>query len=302
VNFRIKIPNSLIIIDILTLFLILAITFIPSSAVRIVLGLPFLLFFPGYTLVAALFSKKEGMDFLERLALSFGMSIAVTALIGLGLNYTPWGIRLQPVIYSISIFIILMSIIALVRNNFRQSIREIKVIIPRWEGSRLNKSLTVVLIIFIFCALAVLGYTVAKPQTGEKFTEFYILGNAGKAENYPTQFTLTQDKVTGVSYDGGMTLVTDGLGKIKMGIVNHEQQPVTYRTAILIDGQSIDIEYADKNLEQLDGIALRQGEKWEEEIGFAPLHPGKNQKVEFLLYKNGNSAPEDSLNLWINVQ
>ena len=53
--------NGLLIINILTIILILAIIFIPSSIVRIILGLPFLSFFPGYTLVAALFISKEEM-------------------------------------------------------------------------------------------------------------------------------------------------------------------------------------------------------------------------------------------------
>ena len=61
--------------------------------------------------------KKEGIDGVERVALSFGMSIAITALIGFGLNYTTSGIRLEPVLYSIFCFIIVMSAIALIRQK-----------------------------------------------------------------------------------------------------------------------------------------------------------------------------------------
>ena len=57
------------------------------------------------------------MDGIESIALSFGMSIAVTALIGLGLNYTSWGIRLEPVLYSIFAFIIILSAIAIIRRR-----------------------------------------------------------------------------------------------------------------------------------------------------------------------------------------
>ena len=113
---RIKILNGILIIDILSILLILSIAFIPSTVVRVILGLPFLLFFPGYVLVAALFVKKEGRDNLETVALSCVMSIAVVALIGFGLNYTPWGIRLEPVLYSIAGFIIVMSAVALTRQ------------------------------------------------------------------------------------------------------------------------------------------------------------------------------------------
>ncbi len=104
---KIKLPNDLIVIDILSILLVLAISFIPQSVVRTVLGLPFLIIFPGYVLVAVAFPRHENMDHIERFALSVGMSITCTALIGLGLNYSPWGIRMLPVLYSIFAFIMI---------------------------------------------------------------------------------------------------------------------------------------------------------------------------------------------------
>jgi len=35
--------------------------------------------------------SREGIDGIERVALSFGLSIAIVPLIGLVLNFTPWG-------------------------------------------------------------------------------------------------------------------------------------------------------------------------------------------------------------------
>ncbi|RLF96161.1 hypothetical protein DRN58_09965, partial [Thermococci archaeon] len=84
--------------------------------IRTVLGLLFILFFPGYSLIAVLFPRKEDIDGIERLALSFGLSIAVVPLIGLGLNYTPWGIRLNPILISISLFTILCLVAAFLRR------------------------------------------------------------------------------------------------------------------------------------------------------------------------------------------
>src|SRR3972149_42796 len=75
---------------------------IPSAKpARIILGLPFVLFFPGYALMAALFPRKDDIDPIERVALSLGLSIAVVPLIGLALNYSPWGIRLDPILASL---------------------------------------------------------------------------------------------------------------------------------------------------------------------------------------------------------
>ena len=88
---RLRIKNELIPLNLLVFILVVAIVLFPSNVLRIILGIPFLLFFPGYALMAALFPKREGMYGVERIALSFGLSIAVVPLIGLILNYTHWG-------------------------------------------------------------------------------------------------------------------------------------------------------------------------------------------------------------------
>jgi len=68
----IRVKNELIPLNLLAIALVAIIILFPSNVLRIILGLPFLLFFPGYTLVAALFTRKEGMGSVERVALSFG--------------------------------------------------------------------------------------------------------------------------------------------------------------------------------------------------------------------------------------
>jgi len=84
----------------------------PLIVTRWVLGSLFILFLPGYTLIEALFPKRSDLDSIERLALSIGLSLAVTPLIGLILNYTPWGIRLDPIVISLTIFTLTMSLLA----------------------------------------------------------------------------------------------------------------------------------------------------------------------------------------------
>ncbi len=88
-----------------------------TSPVRTILGIPMVLFLPGYALIAALFPRKNDLDGIERLALSFGLSIAVVPLIGLGLNFTPFGIRLVPILVSLSVFTLAMLLIAYLRRS-----------------------------------------------------------------------------------------------------------------------------------------------------------------------------------------
>jgi uncharacterized membrane protein len=318
---KLKMLHNLPAIVILSIFLILAITLIPDSWARIVLGLPFLLFFPGYVLVAALFVKpsaknqaaggqptlgeeavtpaKGGVDGIER--------IAVTALIGLGLNYTPWGIRLLPVLFSIFAFILILSGIAAFRqyrlDGYWHWLCEYNLKLPGWEGSRLNKALTVILVVAILGSIGTLIYTIAFPKVGERFSEFYILGLNGKAEQYPSNFLVARDNFSVISTRYGDTVapIKENYGRVILGIVNQEQQPTVYAVEIKIDGQTVNIHFQGQMFSRLEGIQLEQGAKWEQEIGFAPLHTGENQKVEFLLFKDGGTEVYNSLHLWVNV-
>ncbi|NOQ34054.1 MAG: DUF1616 domain-containing protein, partial [Methanosarcinales archaeon] len=91
-----RIPIDLALVITLTLACILFVLtpWLDETPVRVVLGLLLVLFLPGYSLIAALFPGKDDLDGIERIALSFGLSIAVVPLLGLGLNYTQYGIRL----------------------------------------------------------------------------------------------------------------------------------------------------------------------------------------------------------------
>jgi len=86
----------------------LAIYVLPSTyplvILRWIVGSIFVLFLPGYVTIQALFPEGKELDNIERFALTIGLSLAITPLIGLLLNYTPWGIRLDPIVAALSIF------------------------------------------------------------------------------------------------------------------------------------------------------------------------------------------------------
>ena len=79
-----------------------------AGPVRVPFAVVFLLFYPGYSLIAVLYGRKESVDIIERLALSFGTSIAVIPPIGWSLDYTLHGTMPTPVLVSVYGFIILM--------------------------------------------------------------------------------------------------------------------------------------------------------------------------------------------------
>ena len=88
----------------------------PLVYLRYVLGALFVLYLPGSMLIEALYSKAQDLEGLERVALSIGLSLAVVPLIGLVLNYTPWGIRLEPITASLVLFTEIMALVSLVRK------------------------------------------------------------------------------------------------------------------------------------------------------------------------------------------
>ncbi len=276
---KIKIRNELIPLNLLVLVLVAAIVLFPSTGLRIALGLPLLVFFPGYTLMAALFPQRGGVDVLARIALSFGMSIAVVPLLGLVLNYTPWGIRLEPILYSVASFILITSLIAwLRRKRLPQAERfdsEFQFGVPGWGGGIWDKVLSVILVIAILGALGMMGYAIATPKVGERFTEFYILGLGGQAADYPREIKVGEPE------------------RVTVGIVNHESEVVSYRVEVKIDGV--------KNNE-VGPVVLVNGQKWEGIISFTPNKVVDNEKVDFLLYNNDEAESSlKPLYLWINV-
>jgi len=88
----------------------------PFTYLRYVLGSLFVLFLPGYALIEALFPKKADLEGLERMALSIGLSLALVPLVGLALNYTPWGIRLDPIFASLALLTSALSFVAAIRK------------------------------------------------------------------------------------------------------------------------------------------------------------------------------------------
>jgi uncharacterized membrane protein len=260
-----------------------------ETVLRNILGLPLVLFLPGYALIAALFPAKSDLDGIERTALSFGLSIAVVPLIGLGLNYTPWGIRPLPILISLSIFTFAMCGLAYLRRAtlpeadafevpFRQMALELKAEILEKPEPGLDRALTVILVLSILLSVTTLVYVVITPKEGEHFTEFYILGPEGMADNYPTNYTLGES------------------GKVVVGVVNHEYRPVNYTMEVRLENKSLPLP------EDMQQVTLAHNETWEEPLMLTPPVEGKNMKLEFLLFnETEKNTPYRDLHLWINV-
>lgn len=279
---------DLVAIIALSILLALFIFLVPDNPGRIVLGLPFILFFPGYVLIGTLFPEKASLDLIERVALSFGVSIAIVPLIGFGLNYTPLGIRLVPILGSIILFNVMFSALAMWRRTSSDDPFQPfdpKALYSATKGrfkaeARVDKVLTVVLVLAILSSVIALVYVVSFPREGESFTEFYVLGPGGRASGYPQNITVNQSS------------------PVILGIANHEHRTVNYTVEVWLSN----ITYADNTTmvnqlfyvgslsQTLDHIPANiEGDwtkQWETTYNISVPFPGQ-YKIWFVLVMDG---------------
>ncbi len=305
-------PRDLALVYLWTILSILSI-YLPvvnGSPLRVIFALPMVLFVPGYALIAALFPGKKDIDGIERIALSFGLSIAVVPLIGLVLNYTPFGIRLDPVVVSLVIFTLAMAAVAQVRRAqlppderftvpFRMMLGKAREELFPAGSSRLDRALSFLLVAAVIAAVATTVYVIVVPKEGEKFTEFYILGREGKAADYPTDLVLSRPE------------------SIIIGIGNHEYRNVTYFVEILLLDNRFDPETNTSSILSMERMAsfsvtIPHNTTYQQRHTFIPESREANQ-VKFLLFRD-NLPPDtiwgqDRLNasyrdlhLWVQVK
>ena len=316
--------------DIATVVVIVGITLgavslpvVRDTGLRILVGLPFVLFVPGYAFIAALFPEAGsgptddadqgeavvedgGIDGLERVALSFGTSIVIVPLIGLVLNFTPWGIRLIPIVVSVTGFTLLAAAVATYRRNELPPANRFRVPYREWidEGrstmlepkSRVDGALNVLLVASLFLAVGSVGYAVAVPKQGEAFTEFYLLTEGADgdlvADGYPQNFTAGEGQ------------------SLYVGIGNHEHRTVNYTVVVLLQ----EVRFQNNSSEVLRQERLGQfqttlesNKTWQRNYTVTPTMTGERLRLTYLLYQ-GEASSEPSIenayrevHLWVNV-
>jgi uncharacterized membrane protein len=256
-----------------------ALTFVEqlSAAARIGLGLPFVLLFPGYALMAALFPRRSDLDAAARGALSLGLSLAIVPLIGLGLNYSPWGVRLTPLFACVAAFVIVFAVVAAAHRALRPEDRRPAGDLPPVRA-RLRPRTTLLWGSGLAGALALLaaaGYIAMASGGGDEgFTEFYVLGPAGHAAGFQERLAQREP------------------GWVLVGVTNREGEEARYRIDVSVGGVLSG---------SRGGLTLADGEEWLGEVAVQPQRAGEDQKLEMLLYRDGDLEPYRRLHLWVTV-
>jgi uncharacterized membrane protein len=252
-----------------------------SGPLRIILSFICLIFFPGYALLSVLFPRQGEIGAVERIALSLGASIALVPIMGFLLNFSPWGIRLIPILISSGAFILLMSITGVIRQQLLPSELRFEITLnvnwARWKDIKGVKKVLIITGSLAIASLIISAiiFTAALPES-QVTTEFYILDAGGKTNDYPRQVR--------VNDPADITAV----------VVNHEDQPITY---------SIQIVSSEAVIGEANTGLLSPGEKWEGKAIFTSKTAGKDQKIEFFLYKAGDKEPyfKDPLYIYVDA-
>jgi uncharacterized membrane protein len=246
---------------------------------RLMLGVAFVLFAPGYALQAALFPRAQDLDGPERLGLSFGLSVSLVPVIVLILDRLPWGISQWAIVASEGITYLLLWALAVWRKRRLPEEERYQVAINLdWRGwwqaqDRTSWILYGVLILALYGVAVGASVILFAPTPGERLTEFYALGSGGLAEGYPVE-AIVGEPVT-----------------LTLGIANREGESATYR---------IEVRAAGVPVSWLGPIALDDEAVWEQDVSFSLSHAGEEQRIEFLLYRDAGEQPYRSLLLFMD--
>src|SRR2546426_8183104 len=181
------------------------------------LALLLVLFLPGYTITATVFPRRGEMDWIERIAMSIGLSLAVVPLLGVVLASTPAGVRIEAVVGSLLLVTLGLCVVAYEQRMVLAPEDRLSLSIEV-EGPRvgdlpaMDRALALGVAAALVLGAGGIAYALANPPPKTGFTEFYMLDRNGGVypSAYPTQLNASQE------------------GTVILGVANHERRDMTY--------------------------------------------------------------------------
>ena len=252
------------------------------TPLRIVLGLPFIFFFPGYAVVALLFPSRDGVDGVERIALAFGVSVALVPLIALVLDRSRWSIALTPIVVALLVVTTIAGVLAGYRRARYPPIRRYTVTariptLPPFSTWDRQTRLAMGLMAIAFVLLVAGGASAVVARfAGEPTTEFALFSADGKAQFYERQVPVGE--------------AVEAL----LSITNREGHAVTYEIRVAGDGVAVG---------SVSPIAVKDGETGTVPIRFTVHQEGDQLPVYFELWRTDRptaSHPYRTLRLMVD--
>lgn len=265
---------------VLVTLIILDSQFQPLVLLRIVLGVITVMCIPGYFIQAAAFPHRHSLSHHERVFIALGLSIASLLPISLlidGVLNIPITL---PVVLIVEIGLTATAMLAAwlrrrgVREDDRFMIRFTlrRMLLPQ---KRLDRLMYAVLFLALAITLSLIIAINALPGPSQQITEFYLVDTAGFAEDYPRS-AMVGEPVT-----------------VLIGAHNIEGVSLEYY---------VEARYNDAVIETLPPFRLNSDERSEQPLTFTLTAVDANARVEFLLYRTGDTTPYRSLRLWLDVR
>lgn len=310
-----------------------------ETPIRIPLGLVFLLFFPGYAFIAALFPESSDrspprdlaersnrfeadpdesggglfrhetptITGIERAALSFGLSIAIVPLIAVLLDFTVWGLGLVPILIVTSVFVVISSIVAGIRRWMLPPENRFVVPYRTWIESgqamvfESDDRGTVILNVLLVGSVLLALVTVS-----------YAIALPQDGERFSSAYILTENDDDELVADEYPTEF-DGEERqeIVFGIDNQERRTVDYTTIFAI--QRVETQGNETVVVEQDELdrfdeQLENGESWRHNHEIDPTMTGENLRLVWVVYLDEEPPDEPTLenadysvHLWIDV-
>ena len=252
-----------------------------ADTLRVVLGAPVVLFVPGYVLVAALFPRRGRLSPVELAALSVGLSIALIPLLGLALQFTPYGLASESIVGVLALWAWGGCAAAWLRrrrlpaeDRAGLSLTAARAWLRRPEATG-DLAAAGVALVAVVLALGFASWRLLQPTPVQPFTEFYILGPGGRIDDYPT------------------TLWVGETGEVIAGIVNREGDAQTYSVRALL---------GDEEVGGAGPVTLGDQEGWESLLTLTPSRASGTLPLEFRLFRDSGGSPYQTIRLYVNVR
>jgi uncharacterized membrane protein len=257
---------------------------------RVVIVLPLLFFLPGYALLTVVFpysnsekttglNRRQNITLLERAALSFGMSVAITSLIAVALTQVTPGLPVEAAINSVSAVVVVFALLGAGRRSTLPARERFTLPVSQWvDGThetldrvpKLEAVLSVVLVVAAAATVGTLGFIVTQPMDGTTYTEFRTVQetDAGElvAANYTTQLADGEE----------MSLV--------FTVRNAEGRAVEYTVVVVFEELTADGTVGRRTpLDRFDR-RVDPGETWRNSHTLTPPNPAENTRIAYYLY------------------
>ena len=255
-------------------------------------GIPLLLFAPGYGVLAAGFPKRTDLDWVQRVAFSVALSVVLTPLVVFAEYFSYGRLDYGWALAGIVLVTVSVTCVGLYRRLALPVSDRVAIAIEIRRPSRNDRNYLDQLINYLVVASAIsasvgAGYMALTWKTPQPPIEFYVLDSNGTASNYPASLRLNE------------------VTTVIIGVRNHEPAKAQYRIVIDLVGIRLETNVTTGKIDAVEtnrtsigeyNLTMEGGAVWERPFAFMIRSVGL-WRLDFLLLNGGD--PVSKLHIYI---